>query len=520
MVLVLFLLPAGYHAQEEILKEKVAVINVEVPVRVFYKGVALATLTRDDFRLFEDGEPQSINGFEIQRKKIKVQKVNLKTEAGTAATRRRYFVLIFRIFDYNDRMQQAVQYIFDHLLDDNDQLLLFVNDRTLALNQDVWQVKRHQILDQILHDESMRAKQNLENYFQIIHKNVDQTRLLALSQRDQNFFPPNIIQFLENYLETWKEFKKKYLIPDLDKFYNFAHYLEKVNYEKWVLMFYQIEQFPNLKIAGQIRNEIEDLIGQLQVARSEDSVHAEIIDKLLTAIDHSLNAADDFPVEEVSKLLAKVDTTYHCFISTVQREAMSPDLDFKRVASDIESSMREITHRSGGQVLFGGDFVSGLHAIEEREDVCYLLTYEPKNPQKKGKISIKVSDPRYKLYYDDNIRADYINDYLKKKAAADPTIQLDNLALTARTLQLQISNFVMTAVKHEKYGQLAVIVQIRDFENQKVYDQSRAISAKEPTLSISIDCDWLKPGKYMFLVEARDLTSGRTAMDILQTEVK
>jgi len=44
-------------------REEIDVVNVEVPVRVFLDGLPLADLQKDDFRLFEDNEPQAINGF-------------------------------------------------------------------------------------------------------------------------------------------------------------------------------------------------------------------------------------------------------------------------------------------------------------------------------------------------------------------------------------------------------------------------------------------------------------------------
>jgi len=517
LMLLFALLPAD--AQQDAVKEQVEVVNVEVPVRVFCDGIPVGDLGKDDFFLSEGKQRQTINGFYVRKKKMNVQ--SLELQPGAPPLKPRYFVLVFRILDYNREMKKGVQYIFDHLLRDGDKLLLLVNDRTLLLNRDIWQVKRREILDQLLGEEAIKAKQKLEQFFMMVQKDLDQTRLQTLMQRDQNFFPPRIIDFLERYLQTWQEFKNKYLIPDLDKFYNFARHLEKVKEEKWVLTFYQIEMFPHMKISGQIRQQIETMVEQLKIARPEDLLHARIVEEYLERLDRELNVAEGFPIEEVSKMLVKVDTTYHCFISGVQRETLSEDLDFKRVASDIENSLREITRRSGGEVIFSGNIGASLQAIEEREDIYYVLTYEPTSPAQKGKVKIELpGHPGCKLFYDDNIRADYIGAYLQRKKDEDPTVLLESLNLKSSHLQMKISSFKMADTAKGKNGQLNIAVRIHDGENKPLYDQNRFFIAREPLVELTIDFAFLEPGKYMFIAEVRDLLTGKIAMDVLQTEVK
>ena len=506
-------------AQQEILKEKVTVVNVEVPVRVFLDGAPLAGLGKGDFRLTEGGEEQAINGFTVRRKKINVENIALRPDA--AALPGRYFVLVFRVIEYNQQMRNGVHYIFDRLLRQKDKQLVMVNDRTLLLNPDLTLEGRREILDQMLDEEAVRARQKLEQYFLSIKHDLDQTRLRTLLERNSNFYAPRIIDFLNRYLDTWNEFKNKYLVPDLDKFYNFARHLEKMSEEKWVLSFFQIEMFPNMKIGGQIRSEIESLISSLQVDRSEDALHSRIMEQQLMRIDRELNAADTFPVEEVSKMLVKVDTTYHSFIMGVQREAFSEDLEYKKVASDIENSLREITRRSGGEVIFSGDVGSSLRAIEKREDVYYVLTYEPRDPGRRGKVKVQLAGhPEAKLFYDDNIRTDYIGEYLKKKRAEDPEILLNRLDLDGHRLRMKISNCKMLEARKGREGQVSVAIRIRDEQNQQVYDQSRHLAVKEPLVELTVDFHFLRPGRFMFLVEAHDLLTGKTAMDILQAEVR
>ncbi len=55
--------------QEKDMREDIVVLNVEVPVRVMYKGKLVDNLKKSDFRLFENGKEQEINGFYLVRKK-------------------------------------------------------------------------------------------------------------------------------------------------------------------------------------------------------------------------------------------------------------------------------------------------------------------------------------------------------------------------------------------------------------------------------------------------------------------
>ena len=68
--LILLLIPLTTYSQEDLkLKETVEVLQVEVPVRVFYKGNLIADLNKEDFRLYEGKNRQTIDGFYVKRKK-------------------------------------------------------------------------------------------------------------------------------------------------------------------------------------------------------------------------------------------------------------------------------------------------------------------------------------------------------------------------------------------------------------------------------------------------------------------
>jgi hypothetical protein len=505
----LMVLSAGSWLPGQIVNEKIEVVNVEVPVRVFCDGKPLDSLQKSDFQLYENNELQEINGFYLRRKKMNVQHVTMQADQNAVSLPPRYFVLVFRIFQYNEQLRKGIDYLFTNILRDQDQLLIMVNDRTLILNQDIWQIRRQEILDRILHEEAVKAGQELELYFQRVNQEIENSFQL-------NFIA--VANYLERYLEIQREFKIKYLVPDLDKFYNFARYLEKIKAEKWVLNFYQMEMFPKMKIGAPMRRQIDSMVTDFENLGSAAAAYARKITRSLNEIDSELGMENKFPAEQIGKMLIQVDTTYHCFISSVERKGMDENFEYKNVASDLENSLREITRRSGGEVTFSENIGSALHAIEDKEDVYYVLTYVPKKPESHGKIMIKVNDARFSLLYDDNLRSDYIAQYLQNKSLVDPTIKAHDLAFAQGKLHFAISDFRMTEKNKKLTGQLKVVIRICDSDNNLVYDQNRLIEAREKSVSIDIGFDWLKPGRHVFFMEIHDLLSGRMAMDVLPVE--
>lgn len=521
ILLILFLFPLITASKEDLkIKESVEVLQVEVPVRVFYKGRPIVNLNKEDFRLYEGKKPQIINGFYIKRKKIKIQEVGFDSGKQKSSFSPRYIVLVFRILDFNEDIERGINYLFENLLHKNDQIMAFINEKTIHLDKSYWQVKKKEILKEVLKQESIKARQRLFSYFLKVKKDLEYTRNRMIEDDTYGRNTQFIIEFLNKYLSSWREYKKKYLIPDLDRYYNFSRHLEKIKMEKWVINFFQIEVFPKLKTTGQLHQKIEQMINELMVSRSEDIAYSQIISKTLDEIDKELNVANDFPVDEITKMLYKVDTTYHSVFIGTQKEALSQNLEFKRISTDIENSLREITKKTGGELVVSGNLGSALHTIGNKEDVYYVLTYTPDNPAIKKKIQVLVPDKNYNLVYDNNIRADYISEYLKKKKSQNPQIQLQSLNFKNKKLFMIINNFYVTPNKKTFIGKIKIDLKLKDTSNKTIFDQNRVIIAKKNTVTISIGFKWLKKGKYTIIAELTDLLTSKTCLDFLEIETQ
>ena len=474
------------NTEDPRITETVEVVNVEVPVRVFFKGKLVRNLTRKDFKLYEGNQLQVINGFYSKKRSIKVQDIKMKPDRQPDSDISRYIVLIFRITSFNDQLEKGLEYLFSHIITPGDQLLVFINEKTISLNKSFWHIDRKDILTQIIKDECINAHQRLIAFFLKIQKELEQTRMRLIEDDPYGRNTYYVIDFLKRYLETWQEYKKKYLIPDLDKYYNFAKHLDKINKEKWILNFYQIEMFPKLKITGRMRQQIDQMISQLMVARSEDTVYSQMISRLLDQIDTELNVANDFPVDEITKLMYKVDTTFHSIFMGVEKESLNQDFQFKRISTDIENCLREVTKKTGGALIASGNLGSALHSIETKEDMFYVLTYVPKDLKKIEKIKIVVRNPKYEVVYDDNFRADYINEYLARRKAEIPPLNITGLSFNENRLSMSIEDFQMSNLSKKRVGELNVRVRMIDGNNQIVFDQKRLIEATKDIIQISI----------------------------------
>jgi len=526
MILGATFLSVSAQDQTEKLKETVSVTNVEVPLRVFYKGQPVENLTRDDFRLYEGDKAQTINGFFVKRKKINTQDILINTGGRQAYANLRYFVLVFRIIDYNESMKKAVEFLFTKVLRPDDQILIFANDRTLFMDESFKGLDRQKVVEEMLRTEGVKALQRLMSYFSLIQRQLNATKLEIKMERDVassqltpvSSRPDKLLDFLQRYLGTWKEYKIRYLLPDIDRYYNFAHFLEKISRQKWVINFYQVEMFPKMKVSSELRQQIEQLINEIMASRSEDYAYSQLLMDLLTQIDKELNVASDFPVEELSRLFYKVEATCHSILCGIQKEALSEDLEFRQVNSDVENVLREVTINTGGTLIASGDLESALHTIGEKEDVYYVLTYEPSEAQKIGKIRVEVNNregKNYKILYDSHMREDYIKEYIDKRRAESPTVLLGSVAFKEGKLSLDIRDFLMNKLKEGNRGRLEVRVHIKDTQDRVIYDKNRYLDTRQKVVTLSIDFAWLKAGDYNIVVEATDLLTEKSAMDFL-----
>jgi VWFA-related protein len=506
------------RGEQEVIKETVSVVNVEVPVRVHLDGKPVMDLKKEDFAVYEDGKPQDINGFQQIKKKIARAS---KSRAGMALPPSRYFVLTFRVFDFNDALKDGLAYVFDNILSPQDQLLVLINDKTRIYPDlaDARKIRAEIGMD--LRDQCHRTHNailaNLKELDDWIH-----TIQTAWETGNTWASRPTMIQeFLKRYLESLILFKNRYMSQDIDKYYYFAQHLDKVRKEKWVLNFCQQEILPHMRFNGEMMRIVQEQISACAESNiPEYKMFYVMLTQLVQQIENESKTGVAFPVEEISKLFFKVNATFHTiFINTqfdYNSSIHSNNIEFQPIATGIQTNLRDLTEKTGGKLIASSDIVSSLAIITEAMDSYYLLTYAPVNSSKIGTINVKTSNKKYNVLYDDNLRADYINEYLKNKEAANPTVKIKGISFIDRTLAFSLQDYELTKIKFWKAGMLNVRIRVSNSANQVFFDQTKVLKAGNSTFNLSLKFDFLAAGKYDIVVDVLDQVSGKTCSEIVQ----
>ncbi|MCK4766043.1 MAG: hypothetical protein KAW12_27845 [Candidatus Aminicenantes bacterium] len=500
--------------EKEDIRETVKVVNVEVPVRVYYKGKPVDNLTKADFKLYENRKRQEINGCIIKRKKMKLQELEMTAEQEKSWASR-YFVLVFRITHYNEYIKKGVQHIFDNVLKKPDQLLVFVNDRTVSFKNLQDKDAARAELDKLLQDASRETRNKLLLYFRQIETELDKHKF-DMKDPLQTLYT-YVQRFLVKYMRIWKDFKKRYLIPDINKYYNFSRFLRDIRKEKWVINFYQFELFPDIMINSRNMREIKRLLGIWQSSLSSEPVNfARIITRQLNEIQMERNFGKDFPAKEVAKIFHNVGATFHSIFMRTTVSTLMEDAEYKQISTELEHTLREITERTGGKLIVSNKIDTALDSISEVEDIYYILTYAAQNPDKVGKIKIKTSGKKHKLIYSPNLKTGYLGDYLETKEIKGTPVKIRELKFQNGKLFFVISDFY----RQEKVsGKLSIRIRVKNERGISIFDQGKTISATQKEIRINLKIPGVKKGKYDFVVDVKDLFTRKVATDFFKAVI-
>lgn len=500
--------------EEEDVRETVKVVDVEVPVRVYYKGKAVDNLAKADFKLYENGKRQDINGCILKRKKMNLQELEMTAEQ-EKSWESRYFVLVFRITHYNEYIKKGLQHIFDNVLTESDELLAFVNDRTASFKNLHDKETAKAQLDQLLQDASRETRNKLILYMKQIEDELSKQKF-DMKEPLQTLYT-HVQRYLNRYLRIWRDFKKKFLVPDINKYYHFSRFLEGIRKEKWVISFYQFELFPDIMIDSRSMREIKRLHGAWQSSTSSEALNfSRIISRQLNEISQERNFGKDFPAKEVAKIFHNVGATFHSIFMRTTVSALMEDVEYKQISTELEHTLREITDRTGGKLIVSNKIDDALDSISEVEDIYYILTYAAQNPDKVGKIKIKTSNQKYKLTYNANLKAGVLGDYLETKEIKGTPVKIREFKFQNGTLFFVISDFYR---QEKEGGRLSIHIRIKNEQGVSVFDQEKTFNATQEEVRISLNIPVINEGKYDFVVDVEDLFTKKVATDFCKAEI-
>ncbi|MCK4889371.1 MAG: hypothetical protein KAS97_05520, partial [Candidatus Aminicenantes bacterium] len=153
---------AGTQTEEKKIKEEVSVLNIEVPVRVFYKKKPVDGLTKNDFSLIVNGKERNIVHFNIIRKQIETQEMVLQKDKEFPP---RYFVLAVNITNFDSDVKDGIVQIVDRMVRKNDAMLIFINTKSLIIKNFQDKTAAKEKIFEMISEGSVEARKKMLLYF-------------------------------------------------------------------------------------------------------------------------------------------------------------------------------------------------------------------------------------------------------------------------------------------------------------------------------------------------------------------
>ncbi len=503
------LIPFMSAQEQEKLVEEIDVVNVMVPVRVFYKNEPVKGLKKDDFKVHVMGKETPIHGFFEKTKKITVNQPIHQDQVKSREPR--LFVLIFSINSYNINLEQNVDTIFQKILRPNDRLIVvsnnyFLKDRVV---KDLEKEKKKLI--NILEVEIKRVRQDLQRIEFDLKTLVEDTVTMSAGG-----MPATVVRdFCSRYLNIFSDYKARYANLRNTQSLEMAKYLEKQDIKKWVIYFHQIGMFPQLK------PEYDGRGGPLPQIFADWSREYPWVRAELSRLQSELVSADGHMVKEISKYFLNTEVTFHTLLMKGINTVFLDYLDYKPIATNFESFMRKVTDLTGGETVSSTNIEKFVNKIVEKEDVYYVLTFVPaaKSPKDKAKIKVTVNDQRYQVIYDDQQRPGYMKKMLKKIARMEnPQIRINHLSYKNRILAVSISGIKIGIIDNEKRGKIHLRIKILNDQSDVLSKVEKAFLCKEEKFVLRVKPPLVSKGNHDIVVEVDDLLTGKN--DVVIKEVK
>jgi|GEM_PF-2872166 len=497
-------------AADNQLVERVEVVNVEVPVRVTKAGMMVKGLTRDDFVLLENGIQKSITECKVMERVMDPGAVHSQSD--------RVFVLSFnKISDYTRPLEEGLDYLFRDILRAGDRLLFMAGNHSRQYRIDQ---NREEILEEcrdLLKKQCAREKTVKNRYFGDI-KQLIHTFTIKLAGNTFTTSTPET-KFLMEYLKIWDNYKQYYLTKNLEDYYQLAGHLNQIKGEKWLLEFYQVQNFPKLKPHSRFMRFIEEKLAYYDAnpTTSNGNAFAHLCRQLLRRYQIEMSTDPKTRLKEGLSLFNHLGITVHSFFLPAVKTTVSQHTYLESVSTGVESALQELARTTGGRTYRSGNVAQSLDAAKKMTDVLYLLYFEPADPKAPGKVEIRVRGEGYQTTYD----PDFSPDIMEKWAKVSDGIRICNAQFLGRRLGFEIQGVELAETTRR--GQVVVTIQgLEDATGLLIFNATRAFTTREgkDSFTLNLGFDQLPAGAYTFTVTVQDLGNQKTRRQTLQAQLK
>ncbi len=467
-------------------------IYLKIPVRIYKGSEYLKGLSKEDFTLKINGKVRTVEELLTGERSI------------NDISERRNFILQFNLTDYGKNITKGIEFFINEVLRLKDNLIIWSPVKVYRMRTDKSKKDIISDIEKIVKEDSFKYKRSKESareqLFSIVQKFID----FIPNVKDSNPFLSNTFRFLNFYSSEWLNFKSKFLIPDVGKYYGvFALLSQKYPGEKYFINFQQREVIPSLKKYNSAKQNIYDYISRW-AGTSESSSFSSISSKI-NRIDKSMLLSDNFDTEKLISPFKGANISYNLILFNSFRQSGE---EADSVSPDLDGILRDISRSTGGVSIKTNDFEKGIDSILKKSDNYYFIIYKFNGKKGEKKIEIEISDKKAELFYKKKFIPGEIN--LLIKLASEPKITVSEVKINGHDLSFTISGFSRTG-KQKKTGIMKVEIKIVDKDRNPVMNKDNTLSAEKDSIKISLKVSSELKGFFKLEITAKDMNANKTA---------
>lgn len=368
------------------LQHVVGVVNVEVPVRVFDGDKFVDNLAIGDFEVLENGRPQKIVAlYRVQKTTIKKEETSVPPAAKPAPKTKRTIVMEFELLDPSPKIDDAMSYFFNEILEPDDTLIIVTPQGTYRFKPEALaRLPRPEMARQL------QAKLRTD-----IIAGASEYKWLLRDIRDVRRMPVDPDQKMVILGEYVRRLRDRVGISPA-ALRQLAQSLKTLEGQKYVFLFYERE----------LVVDISSLFGNF----GDESLPPEERNLADMAAADALRTPE-LTSTAIQQIFSDASITAN-FIYLTQSKMNAAGLDgelqrggdalppVKDLSATIYSAFREMASATGGVTDASGNPFSGFRKAVTASENYYLLYYVPENYQPDGKfreIEVGVKGKSYAI---------------------------------------------------------------------------------------------------------------------------
>ena len=466
-------------------------IYLKIPVRIYKDGEYLKGLSRNDFSLKINGQVRT------------VEEVLTGERSINDISERRNFILQFSLSDYGENITKGIRFFITEVLRQKDNLIVWSPVKVYRIRTDKPKSSIIADIEKIVKEDSLTYKRIKESAREKLFNAIDHLNNFTPNEKDSNPVVSKIFTFLNTYSREWLDFKDKYLLPDVGKYYGvFSLLTENYQGEKYFINFQQREVIPSLKKYNDTKRKISGYLSS--IAGTSSSPYTSSISNALNKIDKSMLISDNYDPEKLISPFKGANISYNMILFHSFRQSGE---DSDSVSPDLEGILREISRSTGGVSVITGDFEAGIDSILKKSDNYYYLVFKFNGEKGEKRIEIGTTDSGGKLFYKQKFFPEEID--LLIKLASEPKITITDVHIEGHNLSFTIEGFTLTG-KEKKTGIMKVEIRLIDKKSDVVMSKDNTLSADKESVKISLGIDPGLKGFFKLEIIAKDMNKNKT----------